>query len=292
VITLPSALHAVAATRAFELNTPVYLEKPIAIDEAECLNLVNAWRKSGTIAAVGFNYRFNKIFLELKNQIESGTVGPISFVRTEFSCTADSQHAWRKQRRTGGGALLELASHHFDLLRFLFQTEIDEVACRTESIRSESDTAFVQLRLTNGISVQSIFSMNSAERDAIEVHGANGTLVAETGAFALRRYSKFKRSSRRDGVNNFFRELAELPFGLGKLKAARNEPSYRLCLDQFLRSVASGSPIAPNLLDGFRSLQVVLAAERSAERGTIEKIINEPQLALSIAKESATCFSR
>jgi predicted dehydrogenase len=66
--------------------------------------------------------------------------------------------AWKKTRLSGGGVLLDLASHHVDLVRFLFQQDIRLVYCEIESRSSEQDTATLQLQLADGLRVQSYFS--------------------------------------------------------------------------------------------------------------------------------------
>lgn len=63
-------------------------------------------------------------------------------VRTVFSSAAHELPVWKQTRQNGGGALLDLASHHIDLIPFLFEGEIVDVSAKMRSERSEGDSAF------------------------------------------------------------------------------------------------------------------------------------------------------
>jgi len=54
---------------------------------------------------------------------------------------------------------------------------------------------------------------------------------------------------------------------LRKLRSAGGEPSYRAALAHFVTAARSGRPAHPDLLDGYRSLAVITAAEESAATG-------------------------
>ena len=51
--------------------------------------------------------------------------------RTYFGLAVDPLPPWKQKRASGGGALLDLASHHVDLLSFLFSgSQVQTVACK------------------------------------------------------------------------------------------------------------------------------------------------------------------
>lgn len=83
---------------------------------------------------------------------------------------------WKQWRASGGGVLLDLGSHHFDLLRWFPGEEIAAVEARIESRVSDEDEAFVSLRMESGTEVKSFFSLQAARADFMEFIGENGTL--------------------------------------------------------------------------------------------------------------------
>lgn len=88
IICLPSSLHADAALAALKGGLPVYVEKPLAVDEASARALLQAWRSSGVLGMVGFNYRFHPLYLRAKAALEEGALGEVVAVRAVFSSAA------------------------------------------------------------------------------------------------------------------------------------------------------------------------------------------------------------
>lgn len=269
VICLPNALHAEAAISALERNKHVYLEKPIAGSLAEGQAVLEAWRRSGRVGMIGFNYRFNPLHREMRRRIQSGAIGQPVGMRSVWTTAAQRLPAWKAARVTGGGVLLDLSSHHFDLIRFWFDQDIVEVHANVRSERSEDDTAAVQARLANGLLVQSFFSLSSIEDEQFEIYGS-------TGKLSFHRFKSWdvelERPQARSVARRFLgRAISALPrtrFVLNKLRSPGLEPSFSAALAEFVSAAQRGEQIHPDLNDGFKSLALVIAAEESARLGT------------------------
>ena len=96
---------------------------------------------------------------------------------TVFCAARRELPSWKRRRSSGGGALLDLASHHVDLMRFLFDSEIVDVHASLRSVETEDDTAVVTLRLANGALTTTLVSLAAAEEDRVAVYGTRGGLV-------------------------------------------------------------------------------------------------------------------
>jgi hypothetical protein len=120
---------------------------------------------------VGFNLRFNPLYTSLKGHIEAGAVGDVVCVRTVFTSSGRSLPEWKKSRSTGGGALLDLASHHVDLMRYILGNEVTQISARIRSHTTEDDIAILEYKTSDDIAVQSYFSISSADEDKIEDFG-------------------------------------------------------------------------------------------------------------------------
>ncbi len=179
IVSVPTALHGEVAIAAMQLGKHLYLEKPIAVSLGEADKIVSVWKQSGVVGVVGFNYRFNALHQAARMQIEAGKLGSIIGARTVFATPTRSMPAWKQTRSMGGGVLLDLASHHIDLVRFLFQQEVRTVYAVIESYCSEHDTAMLLLRLAGGAWVQSLFSLGGVEEDRFEIYGQAGKLTID-----------------------------------------------------------------------------------------------------------------
>lgn len=268
VICLPNALHADAAITTLQSGRHLYLEKPLAINLEDARKLLEVWRRSRRVAMIGFSYRFNPLHQEVRRHLQTAKLGELVGVRSVFTTAPHRMPEWKQRRGSGGGALLDLASHHVDLVRFWFDEEVDEVRANIRSQRVEADTATLELRLANGLLVQSFFSMSSVDDDRFEIYG-------RTGKLSLDRYNSWAveiTSSTRNSTpfHRFSRAMARLPrsrFAISKLFAQANEPSFAAALAHFVAAARNGGPASPDFDDGFQSLAVIIAAEESARTG-------------------------
>lgn len=261
LIALPNALHAPAAVTAFKQGKHVYLEKPIALDLESAERVLAAWQSSDLVGAIGFNFRLHPLLQKLKSAIERGDLGELIEVRSWFSTAPRSIPEWKQNAQTGGGVLLDLASHHVDSMRFLFEEEIAEAVASTSSALHEADNAALAMRLGSGLPIHSHFSSTSHHEDRIEVTGSNGiwrfdrhkSLVLECPALKASRVKRWVELAR------------SLGYSLYKLRSPEFEPSYRRALAHFADCIQGGPEYSPDLSDGLASLKVVLAALESAQ---------------------------
>lgn len=274
VICLPNHLHAEAAMAALQWGKHVYLEKPLATNLKEGQKLLTSWQQAGTVGMMGFNYRFNPLYQTMQQKISAGKIGQLLYARSVFSTPFRSIPEWKRCRQTGGGALLDLASHHIDLVRFIFHQEIIEVSAKIESVQTEDDQAILELRLADGLRVQSFFSISSVEEDGFEVYG-------QAGKFSLNRYlspdvemnGPTLELIRLRQLWRSLKALIHLPYLVDKIRHPGSEPSYRKALAHFVAAAKENHPTTPDFYDGYRSLEIVAAAEASAKSG---KMISLP----------------
>ncbi|MGH8850246.1 MAG: Gfo/Idh/MocA family protein [Casimicrobiaceae bacterium] len=266
IVSVPNALHAEAAIAVMQAEKHLYLEKPIATSLREAGEIVSAWKYSGVVGMIGFNYRFNALHRTARMHLEAGRLGLLTGARTVFTTPVRSMPAWKKTRSGGGGALLDLASHHVDLVRFLFQQEVRLVYCEIESRCTEQDTARLHLRLADGLPIQSYFSLAAVDEDRFEIYGQAGKLTVDRYRSldvdfvdAEEASSSLRRVARKLG------SLSNLPYLLEKVRAPWHEPSYREALSRFVSAARGRDHASPDLLDGYRSLEVLCAAEQSQQ---------------------------
>lgn len=268
VLSLPSDLHAQAAIAALDAGKHLYLEKPLATELEGGRAVLDAWRGSGRIGMIGFNYRFNRLYRGVRRALASGRLGRPVAGRSIFSSAPREFVDWKRERRRGGGVLLDLGSHHVDLARFLLEEDVAEVDCTLRSVRTEDDTAALQLRLAGGTIVQSVFSHCTADEDRFEIYCERGKIAADRmrgfGVVVSEGRTERRHS---DLLRKGWTSVRNLGYGVEKFRAHGHEPSWSLALRHFVDAVRHGKPASPDLEDGWRSLEVVLAAEEAAREG-------------------------
>ncbi len=270
VICLPNALHAEVTVAALQHGKHVYLEKPLATSLGDAQSVLAAWQRAGVVGMIGFNYRFNPLYQAVRQHIHSGRVGELVSVRSVFSTAPRALSDWKQTRHSGGGVLLDLASHHIDLIRFFFNQEVRDVFAMLRSQRSEGDSTTLQLHLTNDLLVQSFFSISAVEEDCFEIYGQEGKLrVDRYLSLDVEITDPILNCARLKRLLRGLRSLGHSRYLLDKILAPSHEPSYQLALGHFVDTVRSNRTSSPDFWDAYRSLVVIEAAEKSARTGRV-----------------------
>ncbi len=266
LISAATGAHADLAMGALSGGQHVYLEKPAAAHLADARRLVQTWRGAGRVGMMGFNYRFSEAVQAARAQLQAGRIGRPRMMRTVFSAASRSLASWKKSRQEGGGVLLDLGSHHIDLIRYLSATEIQKVDARIRTIHTEDDAAVLQMTLRNGMEAQSYFSRGGVEEDVIEIHGDNGKLTVDRYGLESVQFTPVSHwKARWQRMVTPWQSIAPRPRLWRKLKSPWHEPSYALALNRFFGAVRSPSSGGyPDFEDGLRCQMVMDAAERSS----------------------------
>jgi predicted dehydrogenase/threonine dehydrogenase-like Zn-dependent dehydrogenase len=112
--------HASQALAALAAGKHVFVEKPMALTEAECRELAAAVVKTGRLLTVGFNRRFAPIYLRLKEALRR-RAGP-AMLNVRVSSPGISGNYWMADPEIGG-AILGEACHFIDLMYWLLESE-------------------------------------------------------------------------------------------------------------------------------------------------------------------------
>jgi predicted dehydrogenase len=261
VICLPPHLHAPGAEAAFDAGLHVYLEKPLAPSLAEGAGILDAWRRAGTVGMIGFNFRFHPQVEHIRAELRRGAIGTLLGVRSVFSIMPHTLPEWKRVRALGGGALLDLASHHVDLVHHLIDDPVVRAHASLRSLRGEGDQAALQLEFASGAAMQTFVSLGTVDEHRMEFFGTEGKLIMDrTELLRTLRVPAVWRGAR---ARRLGRALAALEPAL-LLRSPGAEPSFRRALTVFVAAAAGRTFEGPDLDDGARSLAVIEAAERSA----------------------------
>lgn len=273
LIATPPTTHAQIACSAFDAGLAVYVEKPLAADATDGQRILDTWKRAGTVGMVGFNYRFNSQIRQLQKSLAAGQLGAAVSARTYFGLATVNLPPWKRHRDSGGGALLDLGSHHIDLLAFLLQAQVETVSCHIWSERTEDDNAALTLVFSSGVVAQTHVSLSSVEEDRIEICGRDGKLIYDR--YFSERLQQTGLSSGQvrtqllvNRVMSFVpsRDLRE------KLRSPMREPSFPRAIGRFANAIATGEPTSPDIAAGWRCLQVILAAEQSHREGRAQEV--------------------
>lgn len=135
LITTPHALHFEHAMACLERGLDVYVEKPMATDVGDAVELVETADEVGAVLQVGYQRHFHPGFRELKRLIDAGRLGELHTVDCYLAQEWIRRHrgTWRMNPElSGGGQLYDSGSHLFDVLLWMTGAEAREVSANVE----------------------------------------------------------------------------------------------------------------------------------------------------------------
>lgn len=122
-IVLPSHLHHEVGMAALEAGKHLLIEKPLALDLAQCDDLINLARAKGLTLATGFQFRLSSLWGRVKSLLDEGAIGTPQYALIELwrNPYRQGSDGWRYDRKRVGNWILEEPIHFFDLARWYFQ---------------------------------------------------------------------------------------------------------------------------------------------------------------------------
>lgn len=118
VVSTPNYLHAAQTIAALEAGVHVMVEKPMAMNAAECAQMVEAGKKSGAMLMVAHCWRFDEEVLWLKENVAK--LGKIIRTKSYGVHVHWGPGGWFVQKQfAGGGAMADMGVHAIDTARFL-----------------------------------------------------------------------------------------------------------------------------------------------------------------------------
>jgi predicted dehydrogenase len=191
-IATPPDSHADYTLKVAAAGKPVYVEKPMARNYAECLRMIDACERVDVPLFVAYYRRSMPNFVKVKELVESSAVGDVRFVSIQLlqpirSAERDPEtRPWRViPEIAGGGHFFDLASHQLDFLDYLFGpiTAAQGQAANQAGLYRAEDIVCANFRFANGVMGSGIwsFTVTSAQKmDTIEIFGSEGKIIFST----------------------------------------------------------------------------------------------------------------
>lgn len=193
-IATPPGSHAEYATMAIHAGKPVYIEKPMAVNYAECVRINEEAEKHNVPVFVAYYRRALPGFLMVKNLIEKGRIGKVRFVQMQLFKypSADELSGnlpWRVDPAiSGGGHFFDLASHQLDWFDYVFGPvqKIASVAMNQAGLYKAEDFVSAEFVFPGNVVLTGTWSFAVAPEcstDSIEIFGSEGSIKFSTFSF-------------------------------------------------------------------------------------------------------------
>lgn len=187
-VATPTGQHLQYVESAAEHGKDVLTEKPIEKSVERATALQNACVEAGVTLMVAYRPRLEPVFRRASELIETGAIGEVTEVHTQFSFDVldmGGSDQWRIDRElAGGGALMDAGVYTATIARFFVDS--DPIAVQGETVSKHEtfdegvdERAAYTIRFENGVTASCSASFSGSYNDWVEVTGTEGTLCVE-----------------------------------------------------------------------------------------------------------------
>lgn len=254
-ICLPPFAHTDEVMEAARHGVHIFIEKPIALDSVLAWQMVEAVETAAIKSQVGFLRRFGDAVEYVKRCLETGEAGPPAMLLGRYYCNTLSTWWWR-DRSKSGGQVVEQVIHHFDLMRYLLG-EPRQISARFSNL--------FHAELPNYTSEDISSTTVTFANDAL------GTIVATNCAIPSRVIKDMDLVTRNltvsiEDPNHATIVRTDRAWDSQLVIASDKDLLLAETLD-LIEAIRENRPTRIPMREGARSLDLVLAARRSADEG-------------------------
>ncbi len=185
-IASPVFCHAKQIEMAAKAGKHILCEKPLAKNLKEAQAAVAACRKNGIFLQEGYMMKFHGAHRKIKELIDQGRLGKIVYIRAQLSCWYPPvEGAWRQNPKTGGGgALIDMATHLYDLLEYFAGTVLQVAALTSNLVQDykseDASTTLLEFESGAHATVDCFYCIpDEASRTRLEIYGSRGAILSE-----------------------------------------------------------------------------------------------------------------
>ena len=176
-IPLPNSLHREWAIRAVKAGKHVLCEKPLAMTEAQCMEMNEAAEANGVKLMEAFMYRFHPRTEKVLAMLGQGVAGEVRMISSAFTFRLTRPDNIRFDPELGGGSLMDVGCYCVNLSRTAAGCE--PVEAQAIAVQAESGVDEMMagtLRFPNDLLASFQCGLNTVRRESYEIGGTEAFL--------------------------------------------------------------------------------------------------------------------
>jgi len=182
-VALPNSMHRDYSVAASKAGIHVLCEKPMALDEKECADMVSAAAESGCKLMIAYRLHFNPANLQAVKIIESGKLGAPRIFNSTFTMQVRKNNI-RLKKSLGGGPLWDIGIYCINASRYLFRAEPEEVfafeaSSKDSRFKEVEESVSAILRFPGARLAAFSCSFGASDASSYEVVGTKGSMRAD-----------------------------------------------------------------------------------------------------------------
>lgn len=187
VITTPTPTHRSLAGLAADYGKHVFLEKPMALNLAECDQIIDVCKRNGVHLQLGFMRRFDPDFVQAFERVQAGEIGEPMMVKS-LTHGPGLPPPWARDLRTSNGNLAEVNSHDLDCVMWMMSSPIERIYLEVANFKGRErgveaehfyDNMVANIKLESGglASITGVCPCDYGYDARVEIIGKRGIMI-------------------------------------------------------------------------------------------------------------------
>lgn len=182
LITTRHNTHGAMVVETLNANKHVFVEKPLALNQEELDQIIEAHQKNNKTVNVGFNRRFAPFAQKMKKLIGNSNT-PMNIIAT-MNAGAIPANVWVHDMEVGGGRIIGEACHFIDLCTYFTGSKVISVCMNAMGTApaENTDNASILLKYENGSTAVINYFANGSKaysKERIEIFHQERTLIMD-----------------------------------------------------------------------------------------------------------------
>lgn len=252
-VVLPPSMHLEYTVRGANAGKHVWCEKPMALTEVECKEMIDACRKNKRSLSIGYRLHHDPNTQEYRRIVRNKLLGDVKSVDCAAGYRENRTDHWKQKKEMGGGALYDMGVYAIQGARLGTNMEpIAVLSAKTSTTRPDI--------YKNGLdeTSEAVLEFPGAVKASIKTSfGENinfSTIVCEKGEIELAPFSSYtgaRGSSPMGDINHAY----QLPM------------QQVMQMDDDALAIIQGKPAMVPGEEGLRDIRIVEAIYKSAASG-------------------------
>ncbi|MBC7886572.1 MAG: Gfo/Idh/MocA family oxidoreductase [Ferruginibacter sp.] len=257
-VVLPPSMHREYVIRAAGAGKHIWCEKPMAMTEMECTQMIDACKKNKRSLAIGYRLHHEPHTIEYRRIVHQQLLGKVQKLNCAAGYYDNRTNHWKQNKALGGGVLYDMGVYAIQGARLGTGMEpLSILSAKTSTTRPQvyknglDETTIATLEFPGGVmaDIKTSFGENINFLD----------ITCEKGSINMAPYSGYAGLKGRSPLGEIYYPY-EVPW-----QQARQ-------MDDDAMSIKQGRPMLVPGEEGLRDIRIVEAIYRSASTGKAVKL--------------------
>jgi len=256
-VVLPNSMHKEFVIRAAKAGKQVICEKPMALNAAECREMIGACQKAGVSLSIGYRLHYEPYTQRIMQMAKEKPYGDIQLVHASagWRMRRPTEH-WKSKSKYGGGAIMDMGPYPLQAARY--STGLEPIAVTAQQFNSDpkvfdgvDETTTFQLEFPGGILANGSTTF-AANVNFLKIH-------SQKGSYGLTPFSAY------GGLHGF------LPNGEAFDFPVMNQQARQL--DEMCLTIKEKRPSKTPGEEGLRDMIIIDAMRESVRKGGLRIVL-------------------